>query len=195
MRFNGIIILGIILGIAILLVIETAIYKNYSSNKLSQKVVSQKNIQKITKMKLISPAFESGKKIPAKYTCDGDNINPPLQIKEVPKEAKSLVLIMDDPDAPSNTWIHWTVWNINPKTAEILENNVPQGAIEGITSFGDIGYGGPCPPSGTHRYFFKLFALDAYLELKPGASLQDLKSKMGNHILAKTELIRLYNRK
>src|SRR3989344_873103 len=116
-------------------------------------------------MNLSSPAFEHHQPIPAKYTCDGENINPLLQFSDIPDSTKSLVLIMDDPDAPAGLWVHWTIWNIDPGTAEIAENSVPPGSIEGVTSFGKPGYGGPCPPSGTHRYFFKFFALDTKLDI------------------------------
>lgn len=146
-------------------------------------------------MKLASSAFSHNQAIPAKYTCNGENINPPLSILDVPQNAKSLVLIMDDPDAPAGTWVHWIVWNIDPTTKEIAENSVPAGAIQGKTSFGSVGYGGPCPPSGTHRYFFKLYALDATLSLSPSAIKPDLEKAMNGHILEKTELIGLYSRK
>ena len=146
-------------------------------------------------MKLFSSAFEHNKNIPSQYTCDGANFNPPLQVSEVPANAKSLVLIVDDPDAPAGTWVHWTVWNIDPKTTEIAENSVPQGAIEGMTNFGKTGYGGPCPPSGTHRYFFKLYALDITLDLTPNAGKDNLEQAMQGHVLDSVELIGLYSRK
>ena len=145
-------------------------------------------------MKILSPAFEANQTIPPKYTCDGENINPPLQIYDVPAGAKSLVLIFDDPDAPMGTWVHWTIWNIPPETKEIGENSAPIGAVEGITSFGSRGYGGPCPPSGTHRYFFKLYALDAMLDLPQSAKASDIKKAMKSHILDNAELIGLYKR-
>ncbi|GAG65703.1 unnamed protein product, partial [marine sediment metagenome] len=106
--------------------------------------------------------------------------------------AKSLVLIVDDPDAPAKTWVHWTVWNIDPKTTEILENSIPQDAVEGVTDFGTSGYGGPCPPSGTHRYFFKLYALDTTLDLSSSATVEDIQEAMEGHILDSVELIGLY---
>ncbi len=145
-------------------------------------------------MKLESPAFENNGFIPKKYTCDGQDFSPPLLISEVPKSAKSLVLIVDDPDAPMGTFTHWTVWNIPPNTTEFQENSLPQGAIEGLTSWGKTGWQGPCPPSGQHRYFFKLFALDQVLELKAGASLSQLKSAMEGHIIDRAELVGLYQR-
>lgn len=146
-------------------------------------------------MKITSFAFEHNSKIPSKYTCDGENINPELRIEEVPENAKSLVLIVDDPDATrGSTWLHWTLWNINSQTKEIAENSVPEGAIEGKTDFGKPGWGGPCPPSGSHRYFFKLFALDEILDLSAGASLDELQKAMEGHILSQAELIGLYSR-
>ncbi|MBI2611769.1 YbhB/YbcL family Raf kinase inhibitor-like protein [Candidatus Gottesmanbacteria bacterium] len=146
-------------------------------------------------MKITSNAFENNQPIPDKYTCDGNNVNPPLTISEVPDNAKSLVLIMDDPDAPVGTWVHWLVWNIDPKANEIVENGVPQNAVEGTTSFGKAGYGGPCPPSGTHRYFFKLYALDNTLQLSSSFTKEDLEKAMNGHTLDKAELIGFYSRK
>ena len=145
-------------------------------------------------MKISSSAVSHNQSIPAKYTCDGENINPPLQIVDVSSAAKSLVLISDDPDAPMGTWVHWTAWNISPEIKEIAENSVPIGAVEGMTSFGDKGYGGPCPPSGTHRYFFKLYALDSILDLPTSAKAADIEKAMKGHILDKTEFIGLYKR-
>lgn len=145
-------------------------------------------------MKLESLVFSSNSFIPKKYTCEGENVNPPLKISEIPPETKSLVLIVDDPDAPGNNWVHWIVWNIPPQITEIKENNIPQGAIEGMTDFGKTGYGGPCPPWGTHRYFFKLYALDTKLTLNSSAQKSDLEKAMKGHILAKAELIGLYRR-
>lgn len=145
-------------------------------------------------MQITSPVFENNQQIPAKYSCDGDNINPPLQITETPEGIQSLVLISDDPDAPSGDWVHWLIFNIDPQTSEIAENSVPQGAIEGTNSFGNTSYGGPCPPSGTHRYFFKLYALDTRLDLREDNNKQDLLKAMQNHIIDSAELIGLYQR-
>jgi len=141
---------------------------------------------------ITSPAFESNKPIPSKYTCDGDDVNPPLNIKEIPEETKSLVLIVDDPDAPMGTWDHWIVWNI-PPTNKIEENSVP--GTEGINDFRKHSYGGPCPPSGTHRYFFKIYALDTKLDLDPNSRKKDAEKAMKDHILAKGELVGLYSRR
>jgi Raf kinase inhibitor-like YbhB/YbcL family protein len=138
-----------------------------------------------------SPVFYNNNMIPRKYTCDGENVNPPLYVREVSKETKSLVLIVDDPDAPSGTWEHWNVWNI-PTTKRIVENSVP--GVEGINDFGKHTYGGPCPPSGTHRYFFKVYALDTKLSLQVHCRKKDIEEAMAGHILAKGELVGLYRR-
>lgn len=145
-------------------------------------------------MKLTSPAFGNNLPIPSKYTCDGEDINPPLEISEVPEGTQSLVLIMDDPDAPVGIWDHWVVWNINPSIISIEENSVPEGAVQGMNSFGKQPYGGPCPPSGTHHYHFKLYALDTKLELDPSSKKEDVEKAMEDHILEQAELVGLYQR-
>jgi Raf kinase inhibitor-like YbhB/YbcL family protein len=145
-------------------------------------------------MKLSSPAFKHNELIPPVYTCDGDDINPPLKIDDVPAAAKSLVLIMDDPDAPAGTWVHWLVWNMDPKTGEIRQKTVPPKALQGMNSFRKIEYGGPCPPSGTHRYFFKLYALDTTLSLDSKTNSKVLEKAMAGHISAEAVLIGLYKR-
>ena len=145
-------------------------------------------------MKIASSAFENKQMIPQKYTCDGENINPPLQITEVPSNTQSLVLIVDDPDAPSGDWVHWLVWNINPETKLITENESPQGAIQGTNDFGKQNYGGPCPPSGIHHYQFKIYALDTTLNLPSSSRKKGLEKAMANHILDKDMLIGLYQR-
>jgi Raf kinase inhibitor-like YbhB/YbcL family protein len=139
-----------------------------------------------------SPAFEPNKQIPEKYSCDGENINPPLTIENIPKETKSLALLMDDPDAPSGTFDHWVVWNIPPSTSKIAEHTVP--GTEGLNSAREHGYHAPCPPSGTHRYFFKVYALDMELGLGANAKKKDVEKAMQGHILAKGELVGLYSR-
>lgn len=145
-------------------------------------------------MRITSSVFAHNNQIPSKYTCDGNNFSPPLQFSEVPAEAKSLALICDDPDAPGKTWVHWTAWNIDPKTTEIGEGKVPQGATQGLTDFGEVGYGGPCPPSGTHRYFFKLYALDTTLDIPYEARKEDLEKTMEGHIIEQAELVGTYSR-
>lgn len=145
-------------------------------------------------MKITSSAFEHTTSIPKKFTCDGENINPPLEFSDVPEGTKALILIVDDPDAPGGTWVHWTVWNISPDAAGIVENSIPSGGIEGVTSFGSSGYGGPCPPSGEHRYFFKLFALDTELDLSTESDKETLEEAMVGYVIDKSELIGLYTR-
>jgi len=145
-------------------------------------------------MKLTSPNFENGQMIPQKYTCDADNVSPALIINEVPEGAKSLAIVMLDPDVAVGTWIHWTVWNIDPKTNEVAENSVPSGAVEGKTSFGKPGYGGPCPPTGTHHYIFRIYALDTMLDLGPDADNQALEEAMSGHVIGKAEFGGKYSR-
>ncbi len=145
-------------------------------------------------MKIISSAFEDKQMIPPKYTCDGENINPPLQISNIPTETQSLALIVDDPDAPSGDWIHWLVWNINPAIKLITEDKSPQGAIQGTNDFNKQNYGGPCPPSGIHHYQFKIYALDTLLNLPSSSRKKDLEKAMENHILDKALIVGLYQR-
>jgi Raf kinase inhibitor-like YbhB/YbcL family protein len=139
-----------------------------------------------------SPAFEHGKLIPKKYSCDGQDINPPLTIEGIPKEAKTFVLAVDDPDAPSGTFDHWIVWNIPASASKIGENTVP--GTEGMNSARQQGYMGPCPPWGTHRYFFKVYALDTELSLGASSRKKDVEKAMQGHILGKGELVGLYRR-
>lgn len=141
-----------------------------------------------------SPAFGQNELIPKKYTCDGEDVSPPLKFLDVPRDAKSLVLINDDPDAANGTWVHWTVWNIPPDTRELVEGSVPAGAVEGVTSWGEVGFRGSCPPSGMHHYFFKLYALDTKLNLPPETQAAQLEKAMARHILASAELVGLYER-
>jgi Raf kinase inhibitor-like YbhB/YbcL family protein len=142
-------------------------------------------------MDISSTAFKDGEMIPAKYTCDGINVNPPFDIKDIPEETKCLVLIADDPDAPIGTWVHWIVWNI-PVTHHLKENTV-HGA-EGLNDFQQHRYGGPCPPSGTHRYFFKIYALNALLDLPVNTKKIKLEKAMSEHIIGFGELVGLYQR-
>ena len=143
-------------------------------------------------MQLTSPSFENNMLMPQKFTCDGEDINPALVIKDIPEKTQSLALIVDDPDAPGATWVHWVVYNI-PLVSRIEENSIP--GKQGDNSFGRKDFGGPCPPSGTHRYFFKLYALDTKLEAKEALNKQALEKSMQAHILAKAELLGLYKRK
>ncbi len=162
------------------------------------------HFQKISKenkmeFKIFSSAFKEGELIPIKYTCDGLNISPPLNWTEPPKGTKSFALINDDPDAPIGEWVHWILFNIPADTRELKDDssskhNLPKGTIEGMNDFRKNNYGGPCPPSGTHRYFFKLYALDLFFPFKEGASKKQLLEAMKGHILAEATLIGKYKR-
>jgi Raf kinase inhibitor-like YbhB/YbcL family protein len=138
-----------------------------------------------------SPAFQQGEMIPSKYTCEGSNINPPLQIDHIPEETKTLALITEDPDAPKGTFDHWLVWNIPPKAA-IGENTSP--GISGANGAGKTGYHGPCPPSGSHRYYFHVYALDTSLDLLAGETKEALQAAMETHILASGSLMGRYQK-
>ena len=140
-------------------------------------------------MKLTSTAFADGEQIPSIYTCEGDNVNPPLTIKDIPAGAQSLVLVMLDPDSPNPPFVHWTMWNIEPDTTSIPERSVPDEAIEGVTSTGKPGYYGPCPGSGAHRYIFTLMALDTVLDLPATADDAQLQTAGKDHVLASTTLM------
>lgn len=144
-------------------------------------------------MKISSSAFADGGSIPSRYTCDGANTSPPLAFSGVPSDAKSLALIVDDPDAPGGTFDHWIVWNIPANSAAVAEGSGPQG-VAAQNGFGTKGYGGPCPPSGEHRYQFKLYALDAALNLTPSASKADVENAMKGHTLAQAKMMGRYKR-
>ena len=142
-------------------------------------------------MKIESTAFQNGNEIPRKYGYKKDNINPPLLIKEIPNEAKSLALIMDDPDAMGavgKIWVHWIVWNIEPSTSEINENSIPSNSIQGKTDFGETAYGGPAPPDKEHTYVFKLYALDEKLSINEGSSKSQVEEAMKGHIIDEAKL-------
>lgn len=160
--------------------------------------VSQPQMQAskdMTTLTLKSTSFQNEQIIPKRYTCDGENMNPPLSIEGIPEGAQSLVLIVDDPDAPSGTFVHWLVWNIPPQFSDIPENSVPPSALQGTNDFGKEEWGGPCPPPGPeHRYFFKLYALNTLLELQRGANKELLEKAMESHIINQTELIGKYGR-
>jgi Raf kinase inhibitor-like YbhB/YbcL family protein len=144
-------------------------------------------------MTLTSPAFADGAAIPAKYSLRGGDVSPELQIGGVPAHAKSLVLVVDDPDSPSGLWTHWLVWNISPKTTVIAEGKAPPGAVQGKNSFGNVRYDGPVPPSGTHHYCFHIYALDAPLNLPAGSNNDAVKEAMNNHIVGSGSTIGLYS--
>ena len=150
-------------------------------------------------IKITSSVFAEGGLIPPKYTCDGDDISPPLKWEGVPENTKSLVLISDDPDAPMGTWVHWVCYDIPPRVAGLDENipkadTLPSGGKQGMTDFRRIGYGGPCPPSGTHRYFFKVYALDTVFGFASGKSKKDIEKAMKGHVLAEGELVGVYSK-
>ncbi len=162
----------------------------------------EKNTKEVTTMQNISisaEAFQTEGAIPEEYTCDGSDVSPALSWRGIPANAKSIALIMDDPDAPMGTFVHWVLFNIPPDTTK-LPRGVPKnrtlndGSSQGITDFGRTGYGGPCPPGGTHRYYFRLYALDTMLDLQPGASRKQLENAMKGHILAQGELMGKYER-
>lgn len=148
--------------------------------------------------KLKSSAFKEGDMMPAKYTCDGDDVNPLLEVRNVPPEAVSLALVVDDPDASRGVpWDHWLVWNISPKTQYISEDNLPSDAVQGKNGWGKLRYGGPCPPKGkpAHHYVFTLYALDTMLALPAGGTKEELLREMEKHIIAHTSLVGMYARK
>ena len=153
------------------------------------------NISTKKTMKISSPVFQNNGNIPPKYTCDGENASPPLEISDVPAEAQSLALVLHDPDAPlAEGFTHWVVWNIDPAVKDIPENSSPDGAIQGTTSSGRTGYTGPCPPSGTHHYEFRLYALDTKFDLDSSAKKDDLEKAMEGHTVEQTLLTGLYQR-
>lgn len=149
-------------------------------------------------LELTSPAFAHNTLIPAQYTCDGEDISPPLHWHHVPSGALSLTLIMDDPDAPRGTWVHWVIYDIPAASSGLPESVSPteafSGGTQGTNSWPRLGYGGPCPPSGAHRYFFKLYALDTRLNLPPGATKSDVLHAMSGHVLDEAVLVGLYQR-
>jgi Raf kinase inhibitor-like YbhB/YbcL family protein len=143
-------------------------------------------------MELSSSVFANNGPIPQRFTCDGENINPPLQITQVAEGARTLVLLVDDPDAPMGVWDHWVVWNIDPQTETVAENSLPTDAVQGTNSSNSRKYIGPCPPSGIHHYHFKLYALDTDLNLDPSSRKADVESAMEGHVMDWTELIGTY---
>jgi hypothetical protein len=152
-------------------------------------------------LQLTSAAFTQGSPIPVKYTCEGQDVSPPLRWRDAPEGARSFALIADDPDAPAGTWVHWVLYNLPASAAELPEGvpaseSIAGGGQQGRNDFGRLGYGGPCPPrGGPHRYFFKLYALDAELNLPARAAKQDVERAMRGHILAEGQLMGTYKRK
>ncbi len=145
-------------------------------------------------MQLLSPDFRSGSEIPIEFTCDGENYSPEFEITGVPAGATCLAFIMDDPDAPKGTFVHWIFWNASFKTTKFSSRALPNSAVEGENDAKKLGYIGPCPPSGTHRYFFKIYALNTSLKLEQGVTKDKLMEAMQEHIIAETELVGLYSK-
>ena len=166
---------------------------------VGQNSVAQKGDGKMA-ITITSSVFKEGGMIPAKYTCDGKNISPPLKWEQVPKDTKSFALISDDPDAPIGVWVHWVMWNIPAEVNELAEGipavkELQNGSKQGLNDSMRNGYDGPCPPSGTHRYYFKVYALDAMLDLPANSKKKDLLAEMKNHIIAEGSLMGKYQRK
>lgn len=140
-------------------------------------------------LEITSNAFEPGHPIPERCSRDNDNLSPPLEIRNPPEGTRSFALIMDDPDAPAGTWVHWLMWNIPPDTTRIPQGSAPEGSMEGVNSWDEPGYGGPAPPSGTHHYFVRLYALDTELELPAASRRKDLEGAMRGHVLEEAVLM------
>jgi len=155
---------------------------------------SSQGLGKVKPLKVTSPAFENNKTIPSKYGCDGVNVNPAIQIDDVPSGAKSLALLFDDKDAPRKTYVHWILWNLDPSTKEIKENSVPEGAVQGLNDFKKNTYGGPCPPTRPHKYALIVYALDVRLNLDPKSGKAELEKAMEGHIIAQGQLMGVYKR-
>lgn len=164
-----------------------------AQNSAFAETVTAKSSTSKTTMKISSAAFANNGKIPKKYTCDGTAVSPPLKISSVPKNTKSLALILDDPDAPKGTFTHWIIWGISPKKTQIVEGE-KKGFVDGTNGVGKQGYFGPCPPSGVHRYVFKLFALDSQIDISTKSKKQELVAAMQNHIIQTATLVGKYSR-
>lgn len=162
-------------------------------------IAGEKEVDTVEKISISAEAFKEGGTIPAEYTCDGSDFSPALSWKGIPANARSIAVIMDDLDAPGGTFVHWVLFNISASTQR-LQKGLPKngtladGSLQGINDFGNIGYDGPCPPGGTHRYYFRLYALDTTLNLQPGASRKQVDSAMKGHVLAEGELMGRYQR-
>ena len=183
----------IILLILCLLAVAISVMIFVSLNKKTA-VIPQPQIQNLISMRLLSPEFKNNEIIPGKFTCDGLNISPELKIYGIPDNAVSLAVVLSDPDSVGGDWTHWVMWNIDPKTETITENSVPAGAVVGKSDFDKNKYGGPCPPSGTHRYVFHLYALDVKLDIAGNSTKTDLLKAMEGHLITETELMGVYSR-
>lgn len=188
--------------INISLFLISAIFFFSCQNKNSESTIREQPIKNDggkTEMKITSTAFKEGEMISSKYTCDGDNISPQLSWSDSPEKTKSFALIADDPDAPVGDWVHWVIYNIPPSVNELQEQfprdkSLKDGTLQGITDFKKTGYDGPCPPGGTHRYYFKLYALDITLNKNPELTKQELLRAMEGHIIAEAQLMGKYKR-
>ena len=181
--------------IFILIIPFILLYSFQSKDQTNSVTIGGKNME----IKITTRAFVPGGKIPGKYTCDGLDVSPPLAWTSVPEGTKTFALICDDPDAPMGTWVHWVLFNLPADIQELPENIPPErelesGAKQGMNDFRKIGYGGPCPPGGTHRYYFKIYALDTELDLEVGATKRELLKAMEGHILAEGQLMGRYER-
>ena len=170
------------------------------SGKKNDETVKQITGGKKMEIKVTSTAFKHGGMIPAEYTCDGANVSPALKWDSAPEGTKTIALISDDPDAPMGTWVHWVLYNLPPEKRELPENfpedeTLPDGTRQGMTDFGKAGYGGPCPPSGTHRYYFKIYALDSMIDSATVLDKKALLEKMKGHILAEGQLMGRYKKR
>lgn len=180
------------------LILFVACKQKYSDTPQNQN--SKNTERKNDEMKITSASFEEGGMIPSKYTCDGQNISPQLSWTGIPKGTKSVALLCDDPDAPVGDWVHWLIFNIPPLLTDLKENihigkNLENGAIQGLNDFKKNGYGGPCPPGETHRYFFKLYALDSILTEDPNMTKAKFLKEISGHILGEAQLMGKYKRK
>jgi len=191
----GGIFLGIILMFSLLAFEPNLSSLSFSFNNNQKATIGSMEMktEKKAVFAVVSSAFKNGGVIPTRFTCDGKNISPEISISNVPKEAQSFVVIMDDPDAPSGTWTHWSVFNIPPTTKVLHEGKEPIGRA-GTNSWGKTGYRGPCPPKGEHRYFFRVYALNKTLPLNVGSSRGDILTAMKGSVLATAELIGRYKR-
>ncbi len=184
-------------NIVVLMVAAVLLCCSCEDRQANEKTEGGKEMEEI---KITSSAFEEGGMIPSKYTCDGANVSPPLLWTGVPEGAASIAIISDDPDAPMGTWVHWVLYNLPGQTKELAQDfppdeTLPDGTRQGVTDFGSTGYGGPCPPSGTHRYFFKIYALDTKIDIVSVINKKDLVKAMEGHILAQGQLMGKYKRR
>jgi Raf kinase inhibitor-like YbhB/YbcL family protein len=183
----------LIIAVAVIIVIAVLLAGTQTAGRDDSSITPAKLNSYPANMTISSSAFEQNSALPEKFSCDGEGSSPPLSFGGVPETASSLVLILDDPDAPSGDFVHWLVWNL-PVASGINEGSVPDGAVEGTNSGGEAGYFPPCPPSGNHNYTFRIYALDTKLDLSPATKKPELLSAMNGHILDQGELIAPYSR-